>query len=144
MAKADQPVITFRLTVLSPVKGVAYSLQDKASTPEDVRLSTGKDMLFDVPVRLGANANGPCVLGDYVRTEGKARRFFYIATGAQAGQQRQGGRRAKIDFPELTPALVRKAAAGGFVMEAAMQGADAKGEPACATIKLTSDWKAAK
>lgn len=143
MAKAAQPVITFRLTVLAPVKGVAYSLQDKASAPVDVRLATGKDMVFDVAVRPGVNAHGSCVLGDFVRTEGKSRRFFYIATGAQAGQASMCGRRAKIDFPELTPELVRRAEAGGLIMEAAMEGADSKGEPACATIKLAVGWKAA-
>jgi hypothetical protein len=143
MAKADQPVITVRLSVLAPVKGVVYSLQGKAGAPVNGRLSTGADLTFEVAVRLGANAHGPCVLGEHVCTEGKTRRFFYIATGAQAGQHAEAGRRAKIDFPELTPDLIRKAETGGLVMEAAMHGADSKGEPACATIKLASGWKAA-
>jgi len=142
MAKAEQPVITFRLKVVAPVNGVVYSLQGKAGAPVDPRESSGADINFEFAVRLGANAHGPCVLGDFVRTEGKTRRFFYVATGGQTGQSGEGGRRAKVDFPELTPDLVRKAEAGGLVLEAAMQGADTKGEPACATIKLVPGWKA--
>lgn len=143
MTKADQPLVTFRLTVLSPVKGVAYSLQGKDNAPVDVHVSTGKDLMFEIPARLAEGKDGWRFLGDHVRTEGRTRRFFYVASGEQAGQAGKDGRRAKIDLPDATPALVRRAAGGALVMEASMHGADAKGMPAAATIKLVSPWKAA-
>lgn len=145
MGKADQPEVTFRITVLAPLKGVALCLQGKDGVNLDVRMPTGKDLVFDVPARIAEGKDGWRFLGDHVRAEGKTRRFFYIAIGQGAGQRdTQWSRRAKIDFPEATPALAAKAMAGGLVMEAAMSGTDAKGEPACATIKLLSPWKATK
>jgi hypothetical protein len=145
MGKADQPTVTFRITVLSPVKGVALCLQGKDGENLDVRMPTGKDLVFDVPARIAEGKDGWRFLGDHVRAEGKTRRFFYIAIGQGAGQRdTQWSRRAKIDFPEATPVLARKAAASDLVMEAAMQGAGADGSPACATIRLVSPWKASK
>ena len=139
MAVAGEPGanVTLRLSVVKPVSGVSYSLQDKESAPVDVRVATGRTMLFEIPVEAGKN--GWRFLGEYVRTEGKTRRFVYIATGRQAGQAgTMWDRRAKIDLPEVTPAMASHAAAGGLVLEAEMPGTDAKGAPTCATVKV--DW----
>ncbi len=139
-AAADN--VTLRLSVLSPPKGVAHSLQDKDSTPVDVRMSTGKTIRFDIPIRLEQGKTGYRFLGDYVRTEGKTRRFIYVATGRQAGQHTEWSRRAKIDLPEPTPAMIKAASGAGLVLEGSYEGTDAKGEPTCATVKV--DWKIAK
>ena len=141
MAAAGDNVI-LRLSVLAPPKGVAHSLQDKDSTPVDVRMSTGKTILFDIPVRLEPGKTGYRFLGDFVRTEGKTRRFVYVATGQQAGQHTEWSRRAKVDLPEPTPAMIKAADAGKLVLEAAYEGTDAKGGPTCATVKV--DWKIVK
>lgn len=131
--------VTLRLSVVKPVSGVSYSLQDKESAPVDVRGATGRTMVFEIPVRLEAGKNGWRFLGEYVRTEGKTRRFVYVATGRQAGQAGTAwDRRAKIDLPEVTPAMAGHAAAGGLVLEAEMPGTDAKGAPTCATVRV--DW----
>ncbi|MBI1361448.1 MAG: hypothetical protein GC155_14315 [Alphaproteobacteria bacterium] len=145
MVKADQPTILFRLTVHGPVAGATYSLQGKDGVVVDTRKSTGRAMVFDVPVRIAANADGKFrVLGDYVRTEGRTRRFFYIASGEQAGDAKAcGGRRAKIDFPVITHQLATLAAKGGLVMEAGMAGAAKDGGPTAATVKLVPGWKIA-
>lgn len=132
-----------RLTVVSPPKGVAHSLQDKSGHPLDVRTSTGRALLFEIPLRLEEGKTGWRFLGDHVRTEGKERRFVYVATGQQAGQAHtEWSRRAKVDLPAPTPAMIKAAQAGRLVLEAAYAGTDPKGGPTCATVKV--EWKLAK
>jgi len=141
-AGADDNV-TLKLSVVGPPKGIHHSLQDKASSPVDIRVSTGKTIAFDIPIRLEEGKTGWRFLGDFVRTEGKTRRFVYVATAGQAGQSHTPiSRRAKIDLPDPTPAMIKAAQAGGLVLEASYPGTDAKGEPTCATVKV--DWKIVK
>jgi hypothetical protein len=143
MVAAARDNVLLRLSVLSPPKGVAHSLQDKDSTPVDVRSSTGATIRFDIPLRLEAGKTGYRFLGDFVRTEGKTRRFVYVAIGTQAGQHAtEWSRRAKVDLPEPTPAMIKSAEAAGLILEAAYEGTDAKGGPTCATVKV--DWKIGK
>ena len=139
-ASASDGNVTLHLSVLTPPAGVAHSLQDKDNTPVDVRISTGKTLVFEVPVRLEEGKAGWRFLGDYVRTEGKTRRFVYVATGQQAGQHLTAwSRRAKIDLPEPTAAMMKLADNGGLVLETSYAGTDARGGPTCATVKV--EWK---
>jgi hypothetical protein len=134
---AAEPNVRLRLSVVKPVKGIAYSLQDKESRPVDVRLADGRTLVFEIPVRLEDGKAGPRFLGDFVRTEGKTRRFVYVATGQQAGQTgTECSRRAKIDLPDVTAAMATRAAAGKLMLEAEMPGTDAKGLPTSATVKV--------
>lgn len=135
--------VILRLSVLTPPKGVAHSLQDKDSAPVDVRMSTGKTIRFDIPIRLEQGKTGYRFLGDHVRTEGKTRRFVYVAIGRQAGQHMtEWSRRVKLDLPAPTPAMIKAATGAGLVLEGCYEGTDAKGEPTCATVKI--DWKPVK
>ncbi len=137
MAPRNEPNVLLRLRIVKPIKGVAYSLQDKDSQPVDVRIATGRTLVFEIPVRIEANEKGPRFLGDFVRTEGKARRFVYVAAGQQAGQTgTEWSRRAKLDLPAITTAMARKAAAGRLVVETSMAGAEEHGAPTCATVKI--------
>ncbi len=137
MARGAEPNVTLRLSVTKPVLGVAYSLQDKESQPVDVRIATGRTLIFEIPVRIGVNETGPRFLGEFVRAEGKTRRFVYVATGQQAGQSgTECSRRAKMDLPEITKAMVQSADTTGLVLEASMPGADDRGAPTCATVKV--------
>ena len=132
--------VTLRLSVIDPPAGVAHSLQGKDGVCVDVQVSSGKTILFEIPVRLEEGKTGPRFLGDFVRTEGKTRRFVYVATGAQAGQSgTMWDRRAKVDLPEITPAMLKASRKGGLALEGSYQGTDAKGGPACATVKV--GWK---
>jgi len=132
--------VTLHLSVLTPPNGVAHSLQDKDSTPVDVRMSIGKTLVFEIPVRLEEGKAGWRFLGDYVRTEGKTRRFVYVCIGQGAGQKdTHWSRRAKVDLPEITPAMIKKAKAGKLELDGSYAGADKKGEPSCATVNPT--WK---
>jgi Family of unknown function (DUF5990) len=144
-SKAAGNTARFRLTVRNPVAGATYSLQGKDGVVVDARKAGRAPLVFEISVRIGDGATGPRVLGAFVRTEGKVRRFFYVATGQQAGDAKAcGGRRAKIDFPKITPNLFALAAKGGLVMEAGMDGTAKDGGPAAATIALSPDWTLAK
>ena len=142
MASAADSNVTLRLSVVDPPKGVMHSLQDKDSVPVDMRMSAGKALLFEIPLRLEEGKTGWRFLGDFVRTEGKTRRFVYVATGQQAGQHVEGGRRAKVDLPEPTTAMIKAAGAGGLTLAASYAGTDAKGGATCATVKI--EWKIVK
>ena len=143
MAAVARDNVLLRLSVIDPPKGVAHSLQGKDSTPVEPRMSMGKTMRFDIPVRLEAGKTGHRFLGDFVRTEGKTRRFVYVAVGRQAGQNAtEWSRRAKVDLPDPTPAMIKAADAGKLVLEGSYAGTDAKGEPSCARVKV--EWKIGK
>ena len=135
--------VSLRLSVIAPPAGVAHCLQGKEGVCVDVRMSTGKTIVFEIPARLEEGKSGWRFLGDFVRTEGKTRRFVYVATGAQAGQSgTMWDRRAKVDLPEITPAMVKAAGKGVLALEGSYQGTDAKGGPPCATVRAS--WKIAR
>ncbi|MFT3725028.1 MAG: DUF5990 family protein [Hyphomonadaceae bacterium] len=135
-AEADSNV-TLKLSVIDPPKGVGHSLQGKDGKIVDAQVSTGKTVVFEIPVRLEEGKAGWRFLGDFVRTEGKTRRFVYVGIGKHSGQpDTQWDRRAKVDLPDVTPAMRKKAAAGRLVLEGSYEGTDRKGEPSCATVKI--------
>ena len=143
MATGADSNVTLKLSVLAPPKGIHHSLQDKTSSPVQIHVSNGMTIAFEIPIRLEQGKTGWRFLGDFVRTEGKTRRFVYVATAGQAGQTGTPiSRRAKVDLPEPTPAMIKAAQSGGLVLEASYPGTDAKGEPTCATVKV--DWKVGK
>jgi hypothetical protein len=127
-----------RFVIETPVPGVAYSLQDKASKPVDVKMSTGAKIVFDFPIRVG---DGPKFYGELVRSEGPTRRFVYVATGQQAGQKGScWSRRMKIDIHTIPETLIAKAKAGK-VLQATINGMGSDGTPACATTPLLKAWR---
>jgi hypothetical protein len=131
---------TLRLSVIAPPKDVAHSLQGKDGALVDVRMSTGKTIVFELSARLEQGKSGWRFLGDFVRTEGKTRRFVYVATGRQAGQTGTlWDRRAKVDLPEPTAAMIKTATKARLVLEGEYPGTDPRGGPACATVK--AEWK---
>jgi hypothetical protein len=136
---ADGAPITLRLTIVDPVPGVTYSLQDKSSAPMEPRVAANAPLSFDVPIRL---ADGPRFLGPFVRSEGPQRRFVHVALGANAGDRaaRFGGR-AKIDIHDIAPALLRQALTGQ-ILEARLPGRNNKGGPALATLRPLDGWRA--
>ena len=133
--------IRLRLTIEDPVPGVAYSLQNKKSEPVGMVVAGDRPLSLDVPVNV---APGPRFLGEFVRSEGQARRFVYIAIGSQAGDSSSPwNRRAKIDIHDLPAELLENALAGR-VVEARLPGRDKGGGPACATLRPLGSWKAAE
>ena len=125
------------------IDGIGCAISGFGGGCVNVRMSTGKTIVFELPARLEEGRTGPRFLGDFVRTEGKTRRFVYVATGRGAGQHSaEWSRRAKVDLPDPTAAMVKAAAGGGLVLEGSYAGTDAKGWPTCATVKV--DWKVGK
>lgn len=139
MAAAGASGVLLKLSVVTPPKGVAHALQGKDGEIVDARMSTGRTLVFEIPVRLEEGKTGWRWLGDFVRTEGKSRRFVYVGIGKHAGHPHTTwDRRAKVDLPEPTAAMIRAAKAGTLVLAGSYAGTDAKGEPACATVNV--EW----
>ena len=139
MPRTDQTEVRLRLVIETPVPGVAYSLQDKESQPVDAKMSKGAAIVFEFPIRV---AGGPKSYGEQVRSEGPERRFVYIATGQQAGQQEScWSRRMKIDIHTIPEALITEARAGK-VLQATINGTASDGTPACASTPLRKTWRA--
>lgn len=134
---ADTP-ITLRLTIADPVPGVHYSLQKKDAV-FDPRIATDAPLSFDVPIRLTDDGR---FLGDFVRREGKDRRFVYIRIGQSAGQHGTPiSRRAKIDIHDIPPDLLAQARAGR-TLEIVLPGRGKDGSPTCATVRPLEPWRA--
>ncbi|WP_068876470.1 MULTISPECIES: DUF5990 family protein [unclassified Phenylobacterium] len=130
--------ITLRITLEDPVPGVTYSLQNGKSAPVGPMVATDAPLSFDVPVRL---APGPKFLGEFVRREGPARRFVYIAIGGQAGDHASPwSRRIKLDIHDLPGALLEKALAGD-ILEGRLPGRAKDGGPSCGTLKPVGGWR---
>lgn len=129
--------LTLRLTIVDPAAGLHYSLQDPKNRPVDIRVAGEAPLSFDVPVTLRPDGT---LAGPFVRREGKARRFVYIAIAGQAGQTDTVGqvisRRAKIDVHDIPPDLLRPDA----MLEARLPGRGKDGTPACATVRPLGGW----
>lgn len=140
MARPAQTEIRARIVIQNPVPGVAHSLQDEAGAPLDAKVSiSGEALAFEFPVRVAA---GPRFHGDFVRAEGKERRFVYIRVGTYAGQaDSPWGGRMKIDIHTAAQPQVDKAMAGR-ILEGVVQGTGKGGGPALATVPLARAWRA--
>lgn len=129
-------LITLRLTIVDPVPGVRYSLQQDDAPFEPVTAGDAP-LSFDVPVRLADDGR---LLGPFVRREGKERRFVYIRIGTSAGDHAsEWSRRAKVDIHDIPPALLDRARSGA-VLEIRLLGRGKDGTPACATVRPLDGW----
>ena len=116
-----------------------YSLQKKDAV-FDPRIATDAPLSFDVPIRLTDDGR---FLGDFIRREGKDRRFVYIRIGQSAGQHGTPiSRRAKIDIHDIPAPLLDKARKGA-VLEVVLPGREKDGTPACATVRPKTGWRVA-
>lgn len=129
--------VTLRLIIADPAPGVRYSLQDPKNAPVDPGTADDGPLSFDVPATLRPDGR---LSGPFVRREGPARRFVYIAIGQSAGDHASiWTRRAKIDVHDIPAALL----APGAVLEVVLPGRGKDGSPACATVRPIEGWRAA-
>lgn len=128
--------VTMRFVIEAPVAGVMHSLQAKNGHPVQWRVSEdGADLAFDFTIRV---APGPRFLGEQVRSEGKVRRFVYVAVGKQAGDAASPwSRRMKIDIHDI-PAALLESALSGKTLVATIPGTAEDGTPSCATVRPRS------
>jgi hypothetical protein len=137
--------VQFRIKVLRPPPGVAFSLQRKKDELVDVVMSNGSDLVFEWDMT-AERAEGDAVrlLGPFSQGPPSAR-FVYLCIGKSAGQWGSPWtRRVKVPLAGVTWPLVEEALKmAGSVIEAAYEGTAKDGSPACATVKLTTEWRLA-
>lgn len=132
---AGRPLI-LRLTIVDPIPGLRYSLQDAKGEPVSPKTASSAHLSFDAPVRYDSGR----WLGELVRREGAQRRFIYIALGRLAGdQESEIAGRAKVDIHDIPPDLVETAGRG--VIEVKLPGVGKRGGPALATLQALEPWR---
>ena len=126
--------VTLRLTIADPVPGLHYWRQDAKNAPHDIRLSTDAPLIFDMRVDLRPDGK---LGGTWVRREGKARRFVYIAIGGALPGLPVVSRRGKIDVHDIPTDLLTP----GAVIATTLPGRGKDGTPACATVRPLTAWR---
>ena|SRR5688572_6062780 len=126
--------VRLRIIVVAPPADVMFCVQGKPGELVDQVRSSGKDLTFELSVRLGPELpdGGLRFLGKHVQGPPSAR-FVYICSGSLAGDVGScWTRRAKIPLSGITSAMVRT----GRMLEARIAGRAGDGGPACATVPL--------
>jgi hypothetical protein len=135
--------LPMRIIVERPPKGVAFRVQ-RGRADLLAPSSTHKDALqFDFTVRVElVQGEPPNFLGEFAQGP-RTERFIYVNSGKHAGDaESQWDRRAKLHLGGISAALVKRALAGGSVLEARIEGVGRDGGPACATVPLLGGgWK---
>lgn len=121
--------VTLRLTLARPTPGRGYSLCDKKNQRISPQVAGDGPLSFDIPARIADDGRW---LGEFVRAEGKERRFVYINVHPFPPE---GGGRMKIDIHTMSEALKAQARAGK-VLEAVLPG------QGYATIRPIEPWRA--
>ena len=149
MSKATKPQsssveVPLRITLERPPAGVEFRLQTGRSNLVAPSRATATEIQFEFTLRLGATpARRPNLLGDAAQGP-PAKRFVYINSARQAGQESTcWDRRAKVPLQGITSGLLRALfAAKEAVLEARIEGTARDGGPACATVPLLGDsWR---
>jgi hypothetical protein len=138
--------LPLRLVVDDPVPSVALAVQSgkgSASALIPPARASAKAAVFEVEITASTTDDGVLVLSGPIVQGPPAGRFLYVGVGTYAGQTgTPWSRRIKWPLTGITPALVA-ALTPGRRLEAHIAGRDKKGEPACASVKLTEGWKVA-
>ena len=139
MARKPQPELALRIVVEDPVPGVRMRLQRGRDELVEPTLVTPSAAVFDFAVRVGAaRPDGrPNFLGPFAQGP-PARRFIYVNSGRQAGQNDScWDRRAKIPLGQIAPGDVEAALGGeSACLEVHIPGRSVDGGPVCASVKL--------
>lgn len=117
-------IIQIRITLVAPLAGVLFSLQDKDIVLSQQKMSTGGDISFELAFERDAEGRlrGKHAMGPPVQ------RFFYINSGTSAGQFGScWTRRAKISLMNLPD---------GTSFSGSIRGTNKDGGPVCASVPL--------
>ena len=137
--------LTLRIRVVNPPADVEFLVQrgrDELTAPVT---ATRTALLFEFPVRVGAQPNGaPNFLGPYAQGPPSSR-FVYVNSGTYAGQSEScWSRRAKIPLTSITWSLIEEARRAGRAIAVEFNGTGRDGGPSCATVKLGEHgWRVA-
>src|SRR5688572_33472964 len=133
--------VRLRIIVVAPPADVMFCVQGKPGELVDQVRSSGKDLTFELSVRLGPELpdGGLRFLGKHVQGPPSAR-FVYICSGSLAGDVGScWTRRAKIPLGGVSETLIRS----GRRLECRIQGRAKDAGPACATVPLLGKgWRA--
>jgi hypothetical protein len=142
MARAPQPELRLRITVVTPPAGVAFRMQRGRFELADAVSASADELVFEFPVTVAdAACTPPRFTGPL--TQGPADgRFVYINVGTSAGQHESPWtRRIKVPLYSIAPELVAAAlSTSGAVLETKINGIGRDGTPACATVRLLEPW----
>jgi hypothetical protein len=130
--------LTLQINVLAPPGGVGYCLQKGKEELVDCQQSSGEDLTFRVPVRLGTRKDGgPNFLGAFTQGPPKDR-FIYLTIGNHGSSDHPGGwnQRAKVKLTGITRPLINECQRKGGVLSASFEGTAKDGTPACASVPL--------
>lgn len=139
--------LPLRIVVVDPPPDITWALQLGQTELVKPTSTTKSRISFDFAVEVvpessspGFRLRGPAVQGRL------GERFVYLRSGAYAGQaDTLIARRAKISLEGIDRKLIAasKAKRGG-TLEVQFAGADSKGGPACATVRLLGKgWRVA-
>ena len=137
----DERAVLLRIVVLNPVAGCAYALQRGKAELDQIQVSDGADLVFNLSVSLRPLADGLFdPKGTHVQ-EPRGARFVYINSGTLVGQAGScWTRRAKVPLRGVDSELP----GDGLnhmppVIEARIAGKARDGGPACASVPLLGD-----
>jgi len=142
MARAEQPELHLRITVVDPVPGVWLRLQSGRAELIEPVVETASEVSFDFTVRVGPpqpdgspNFLGPCTQGS------ASERFVYVTAGTRAGQPGTAwNRRAKIPLRGISSKQISAALKEpGTIIEVRYPGRAKDGGPTCASVRLPPD-----
>jgi hypothetical protein len=137
--------LPLRVTILGPPPGVQFCLQRGRRELVSQTVSTGRDISFDLSVKVKPlDGDGPPrFLGPF--TQGPpAGRFIYVCSGTSAGQpDSPWSRRAKVGLTGITRSQIGEALKNPEAkLEARFHGTAADGGPSCATVRLLGEgWR---
>jgi hypothetical protein len=140
VSKPKQTVLV-RILVRDPPAGVSFGVQRGHVDVADARVSSGSDLVFEFPLTVADAGSQPVrFTGEFAQGPASAR-FVYINSGTLAGEAGScWTRRAKVPLSGITPEQVSKALQQDSALATQISGRARDGGPACASVKLLSDW----
>ncbi len=128
--------VTLRLRVMRPPPGVRWAVQLGRSELLPPLHVADDQLVFDVPLTLGANPRGAIQLRGVAIQGPPAARFVYVNSGKRAGEfSSRWDRRAKVALAAVDIAALQEAA-GPVVLEGAIHGTARDGGPVSGTVAL--------
>jgi len=138
LSKSDRS-LPLRIVLVKPPAGVAFGLQQGKAELVSVVRSEGRDLSFDLAVRVGDPLpdGRPNFLGPFTQGPREAR-FVYVNSGTLAGEAgSRWNRRAKVPLSGISWERIEETLAmPGAVLEGRIQGTSRDGGPVCASIPL--------
>jgi hypothetical protein len=129
--------IHLRITIESPVPGVALAIQRGTDAIVLPLRSTGDTVVFEVTAEVRQRPDGTTVLAGAVVQGPPSARFLYVTVGTRAGQPNSPwNRRAKVPLIGIDSAMLAAATQPAVVLAARIAGRARDGGPACASVPL--------